>query len=636
MKSASNIWNNCCYNGSYFGTGVDVVSKKALDINFARNDIILYNCEIFRQIKKDIEDYVQNNKLKKSKLTKDEKKYFFNQFLTRGLEYHLIRNVKLFTDVFEKDFSLEDFVKANRVAFSDGKSGKLAELVHENKAALVFNKDYSYLFGDNNFDAFIKNIWDVYDFLTDEYEIEHPAYYLLKKDNELLEGQEIIDDIKNFESIYSVKHEILEHSQLSRKDSILLKAIRRLNDIFYNDYKRVINCKKRKIVFGNSLASDAWTDGVSYIALNFKFIELSEYGTKFFDYILKLIIHEYCHNEFTISVHPHNEEFYKLYHDITIKGGFKELKDNLVLNISNLPKRAAIVYHNELERNDIKAPKKLKEELSNIQESIENDNVESILRSFGRSYYNNNEANSFEDNIQELFLNSYGDDNIPYRYILTKNKILESLIKSESFNTVNLFNKIDNIWNFIDFIIATLSTVYYTHTINGIKKNIDALIDAYNSRSRDYNIEQHIRIEINEPLDYRNALKFIYRKNKKSLVFRDRYAFDFCIVEKETYNRLEKEFSLSNKNLFEKLILNDEFNETLEVLKNHSIEISLLEEKDDYKSSNEIRKNIYETIEKKSYIITNEDYHLFEKLGYNRYLDKLNLLNIYDYLEYYN
>ena len=210
------------------------------------------------------------------------------------------------------------------------------------------------------------------------------------------------------------------------------------------------------------------------------------------------------------------------------------------------------------------------------------------------------------------------------------------MIKSESFNTVNLFNKIDNIWNFIDFIIATLSTVYYTHTINGIKKNIDALIDAYNSRSRDYNIEQHIRIEINEPLDYRNALKFIYRKNKKSLVFRDRYPFDFCIVEKETYNRLEKEFSLSNKNLFEKLILNDEFNETLEVLKNHSIVILLLEEKDDYKSSNEIRKNIYETIEKKSYIIINEDYHLFEKLGYNRYLDKLNLLNIYDYLEYYN
>ncbi len=62
------------YDGSYFGTGVDIVTKKALDINFARNDIILYSCGVYKEITKEIQDYVNTNRLKRKKLSLDEKK----------------------------------------------------------------------------------------------------------------------------------------------------------------------------------------------------------------------------------------------------------------------------------------------------------------------------------------------------------------------------------------------------------------------------------------------------------------------------------------------------------------------------------------------------------------------------------
>ena len=620
------------YDGSYFGTGVDIVTKKALDINFARNDIILYSCGVFKEISKEIQDYVNKNRLKRKKLSLDEKKYFFNQFITREIEYHQIRSVKIFTDVFEKDFSLEDLVKAKRVTFSDGKSGKLAEMVHEDKVALVFNANYSYISNQKSFPDFIKSIWNMYDFLLKECKKEHPSYKLLKSDRELLGGQQYNSNIKDFESSYSLKHTIIETSQLTSKEVYLLKALRRLNDIFFKEYKKFFNCKKRKIVFGESLASNAWTDGVSYIAINKKFIPLSEFGIKFFDYMLKLIIHEYCHNDFTINEHPHNQEFYKLYHDITIKGGFNELKDGLILNISNLPKRASLVYHNDLERNGITAPKKLKQELSHIQESIENDNIESILKSFGKSYWEND--NTFEDYIQELFLSPHGDDNLLYRYILTKNKILTALIKNDSFSKSVLFTKIDNMGNFVDFIIANLFKIYNSHTLSSIIKNINLLIDSYNSRDRDYNIEEEIKKELKEPLDYRKALKFIYKKNRGSHSS-NKKGFHFCIVGSDTYNRLENLYKESNPNLFEKLEVNHSLKEKLDALKGKATLYLNVKESKGHNDSRHIlteAKDILSDINN-SYIISEFDYQSFKSLGYTEHLRTLHLMSFFEYMD---
>lgn len=625
------------FEGSYFGIGIDILTKKALDINFARNDIILYYCNVFKEIKKEIQQYVNKNSLKKNRLSIDEKKYFFNQFLKRELEYNAIRSVKLFTDVFEKDFSLEDFVKVHRVTFSDGKSGKLAEMVHNSKTALVFNSSFMYLCDNQNFDSFICSIWGMYDLLRSHYNKEHPSYINLIKDSELLGEQEIVDNIEDFKSLFIVEHKVLTATELNEKEAILLKAIRRLNDIFYKEHKKALNCTKRKIVIGESLASKAWTDGVSYIAINKKYIPVSDFGIKFFDYVLKLIIHEYCHNEFTSKEHPHNQEFYKLYHDLTLRGGFNELKDGLVLNISNLPKRAALVYHNELERNGINTPKTLKQELSHLQENIENDNVESILRSFGRSYWWSEEdistENTFEEYIQELFLIPNMDDNILYRYILTKNKILEFLIKNENFSAEFLFKRIDNISNFVDFIIANLFRVYSTYTMGGIRKNINALIESYNNRERDYSIEKEIRKEINEPNDYRKALKFIYKSNKKEFFRSNEYGFSLCIVENDTYDRLILELGHKKLNILEKLEVDEKLLGKFNILKQYAIEARVALALNDYKTYNKSIKESHGVLNSKKFVLSTEQYKSFESLGFCDSLKILNLFSIFEYSE---
>lgn len=621
------------YDGSYFGTGVDIVTKKALDINFARNDIILYNCKVFKEISKEVKEYVNKNQLKKNKLSLDEKKYFFNQFLTREIEYHEIRSVKIFVDVFEKDFSLEEFIKAKRVTFSDGKSGKLAEMVHEDKVALVFNANYSYISNQKSFPDFIKSIWETYDFLLKQYSKEHPSYKLLKSDRQLLGGQQYYSNIKDFESSYSLKHSIIETSQLTSKEVYLLKALRRLNDIFFKEYGKFFNTKKRKIVFGESLASNAWTDGISYIAINKKFIPLAEFGTKFFDYMLKLIIHEYCHNDFTINEHPHNQEFYKLYHDITIKGGFNELKDGLILNISNLPKRASLVYHNDLERNGIKAPKKLKQEHSNIQEYLEDEVVKTFLRHFiddnwrGITY-------TFEEYIQGLFIYPNKDNEILNNYILTKNKILTSICSNDTIEAKEIFIKIDNINNFVDFIIANVYQTYHTHTITGILKNINSLVDSYINRDKEYNIEAELKKEIKETLDYRKALKFIYSISKNYYSFKES-GYYFCIVKKETYTRLRNLYKNTYPTFFEffqEFEINDELKNKLDLLKDKALEYLEIRKAKDYNSSRDILNEAKELFGGSiNYIITEDDYLVFEKLGYVEHLKTLYLISCFEY-----
>lgn len=609
------------YDGSYFGTGVDVITKKALDINFARNDIILYNCKVFKEISTEIKDYVNKTALKKNKLNQEEKRFIFNQFINGELEYHQVRNIKLFTDVFEKDFSFEEFVKAKRVTFSDGKSGKLAERVHESKTALVFNANFSYLFGNNDFGEFIRILWDLI-CSTNGINKDHPSYNLFLEDRETINKQKCIGNIKSFESSFSTKHEILETFQLTKKEQILLKSIRRLNDIFYKEYQKILNTKKRKVVFGDSLVSNAWTDGTSYIAINKKFIPIFDYGIKSFDYILKLIIHEYCHNDFTINEHPHNQEFYKMYHDITINGGFKELKDGLIDNISNLPKRASLVYHNDLESNNINAPKKLKQELSHIQDNQDNQEIEFFLSSFSDYFWKETDR-TFEDFIQEHFIMLENDLKVLQKYTLTKNKILETLTNNESFDTRDLFIKIDNINNFIDFIIANLVKRFKTKTLAGIIKNIDSLIEEYNKRDRDYNIEEEIRKELKEHIDYRKALKFIYKNTKAySYLRHSANDFHFCIVENNIYNRLKEEYEVHHPTLFEKINIDKNLKEKLDLLKDK------VKKYDDIGiAKHEELKEIKSTLPTIKTIISNDDYLAFEALGYIDCLKKVKHLS---------
>ena len=353
------------------GVGGTIVSKQRMEVNFARNDILVAKCKVWKEMREYLRTHekAKNREVAKRKVPVHLREYYMNSALEGGIELLEFFEYKIFEDnngkmysiynLFEKNINIITEAKAKGDVFSESVANRPGVLViQKNRAA--FMKAYDHYGLENELGSWAHELLEVSEYRDDIYDIESledrmwegnfPEPILNKIIKEGIDIEEgfvyhiawwltqhvrFVDDINELREEYSEKHEIIKDSKLLPEEKAFLGPIRSVakkiaaniheGRILEGESPEKVLADVRKIVIGDSEGtSQAWTDGRTFIAIDKRMLDKAKdtiHGTIFV--VLNLIVHEYTHNESTEKENVHGLDFYKNFHE-TVQGFMKK------------------------------------------------------------------------------------------------------------------------------------------------------------------------------------------------------------------------------------------------------------------------------------------------------------------------
>ncbi len=342
----------CDYSSYNMGFGGIVVSRQQLEVNFARNDILIKSCPIWKKIKTTI----ANELLKTSKesikkdadLNDEQRAVMSKRFITGEIEYSVGRSLKLFEDVNSKKYTLSRILKEKSISVAQGNSG-LGDKVHIRKLAFVLDKEVLENFGCSSlkelFEKLHTLVVDNTNYMQKKFKSDRDNIYI---------DRVLHEDIESFSEVIKTSKLLVDEKNLTVKQQLALKVLNK----YEKDIRILVNkfsspkVEKRKIVAGESQIADGWTDGKTYIAIQRDLLNLAQKGSDGFTSLAMLLLHEYIHRDSDTKTHVHNAIFYEIFHNIAIRNGYCNYCKNIGTIIFSMTK----TYFLELEKNQIKVP----------------------------------------------------------------------------------------------------------------------------------------------------------------------------------------------------------------------------------------------------------------------------------------
>jgi hypothetical protein len=325
------------FKTNHFGVSADVVTKKPLKLNMARNEINESDplwIKIKDVLSEKADEIVKDKVLRSRGLNVYEKEAMISNFKSRLLPFPDIYNHKLLKDCRGKYFSFKKLVESNlHVTISPDNDNAKAERISVLKKAIVLHHGELKRWGFDSLNDFMQEVHN---------QVHHHQLHT-NKDNFSI----AICDFNDLAGCFSDSYDILEQKELSKKQKAFKSALLGIN----NDIYRLMRTKKRVVYLGESDVAEAWTDGDKFIVFNTSNLGKVEAGAKGALYLVNLMIHEYCHDVSDQGSHEHNFEFYEKYHDFQFEYSEK---------IASLVQSLTTKYANALERYKLKVPNRLK------------------------------------------------------------------------------------------------------------------------------------------------------------------------------------------------------------------------------------------------------------------------------------
>lgn len=127
------------YPPHQFGLSGTIVSKHRLQVNFARNDILLSECQVWKRIRREL-DKMCGKLIKKKSLYEYERDAIAHRFARGEISYAEIASIGLVKDVSGNKRSLRDLAAAEKLCLApDEKDWTIGERVMNQKLAFVIN-----------------------------------------------------------------------------------------------------------------------------------------------------------------------------------------------------------------------------------------------------------------------------------------------------------------------------------------------------------------------------------------------------------------------------------------------------------------------------------------------------------------
>lgn len=294
-----------------FGTSGVVVSKKRLDVNFARNDVIK-SCPVWKRIrdKVDKSDRVKKVLVKKI-LTEGERLNLIDRLCAGEIGQQDVRKAKILVDASGRAWSPDMVSKANFPSWSMApKNDSQADKLLQQGACLVLDEECVAAF-----DQKAEKL-----FSAEQFVIVTEGYGSSYKTS-LLGGHEL-KYVPFKEAAKSVRkgHAILGEDKWRLQERLWVRVAERMARDLGEGWNG------RRILVGLSETSSAWTDGETYIALGREWLEklvLMRDGRPCIKSVTecsRVMLHEICHDGDS-TVAAHSTEFYREFHDKANKIG---------------------------------------------------------------------------------------------------------------------------------------------------------------------------------------------------------------------------------------------------------------------------------------------------------------------------
>ena len=287
-----------------FGVSGTIVSKKRLDVNFARNEVS-HKCPVWREISKKVDQAERVTKIKRSNvLSRGERSAMIQALLAHELKAEEIKRLRLFTDVSGHSWSLETISQAKFMNWSKSKANcPIGDRLIQSGHTLVLDEDACQEFVGLDCPSLLAIV-------------SRMAWYKgLARDCTYV-------DIKEASKGINADCYLLNADAMKEREMISQLVLEEINDELYDYHLCCQGYSKRVMRIGKSDTTDGWTDGRQYIAVNANFVnktQLWKDGRPSITWIndaVLLLIHEYCHNENSYGA-PHGVEFYKEFHDLS-------------------------------------------------------------------------------------------------------------------------------------------------------------------------------------------------------------------------------------------------------------------------------------------------------------------------------
>jgi len=271
------------------GMGGIVVSKKQLEVNFARNDV-LSSCPVYIHIN----EIIRKNKIKKTRkrrrlLTKFEIHSTLRDLRDGVQEYKDIKNLGLIFTAQGKKITLEK-IRKNRQPWSFTSRGdRTADRIIERELGLCIDET---ILTDLNYTGHRAEFFS--------WLVRKDGYYCHKSDSwDLVE--KLYSTFDELKGDISEKYFILPDKKITATERRILKVLQEFN------------CwDNRVIILGTSDIANAWTDGYSRIVIDRSFLKslclTMGYGV---NKLMITLAHEMAHDEKTDCTHYHGPEFYE-------------------------------------------------------------------------------------------------------------------------------------------------------------------------------------------------------------------------------------------------------------------------------------------------------------------------------------
>jgi len=296
------------YPQDLYGTGGVVVAAKQLKVNFARNDVMVRDCEVWKALMKDVKKRAKAAIKRRPSLNDAERARIAADIMDgEGLTSKEAAEARVFTDVCGRHWSAEQFVrngyKYSQMMSLAPQNSSLGDKLHKQKAAFILGQDTSDRFGDMSLEDLVALIIKL-GRANSRFECYHTEWSAVP-------FQELIAGLDE-------NYVIVPKEQWTPTEKLLMQLLAGSEATLaykVRDAQGQAQTTHRALMVGESAVAEGWTDGRSYIALRRDLLTTRNLTMRGLLDIHHVLLHEMCHDEPDTGGHGHTHEFYQVFHD---------------------------------------------------------------------------------------------------------------------------------------------------------------------------------------------------------------------------------------------------------------------------------------------------------------------------------
>lgn len=293
----------CSYPAREFGGGGIVVSKRALAVNFARNDVLTSQCKVWPDLRANLRKANLLKALSRETLTKPIREFLCDSIYYGRIEpsmFPRLMEARLLTDASGRHRPISDLYRYESVTSAPSARESVGARLQRDSTERILVLHHDTLTRLRAFDA-----KDLLHRLTNRLDLQ-------------ADGLAEAIDFSSAAERYNTSSTIVPDADAGPMELMAISALRTVYPSFVAWFQRTERSSgPRSLCLGDSDAHEAWTDGKTYIAISRSVLNRAvAKGAPGWLEILFTLAHEHCHDCADLGTHDHTHEFYEKHHDL--------------------------------------------------------------------------------------------------------------------------------------------------------------------------------------------------------------------------------------------------------------------------------------------------------------------------------